>query len=157
MQAKGLKDIINLNEFFVGEDDGNGNFNCLHGDSECQGDIIELCAYNITVGTSPYGWWTMGLCMQQDQDNIPGNAQNCAQQAGLDWNKINSCVTSGLGNKLFSESIQYCNQMGVSATPTININGQSYEGGPDNNLQAVCQAYTGTPPPGCSSVLNQQF
>jgi len=155
MQAQGLPAILSLTEAFVGDDYGNGNFDCLHGADECQGDIIELCAYNVTYPASQYGWWNMGVCMQADYNNIPDNAQNCAQQAGLDWNKISSCVNSGLGNQLFSASIVYSNNMGVSSTPTIFINGQSYEGGPDNNLQTVCQAYTGTPPAGCNSFMNK--
>jgi len=152
MQASGLPQILNLTEAFVGEDDGNGNFECMHGPTECQGDIIELCAYNVTFPASQYGWWEMGVCMQNDYDNIPQNAQQCAQQASLDWNKINACVTSGLGNKLFSASIVYSNNMGISATPTIYIDGTAYVGGPDDNLSAVCQAYTGPPPAGCSSL-----
>jgi len=155
MQAQGLPAIISLTEAFVGEDDGNGNFECMHGPQECQGDIIELCAYNVTYPASQYGWWNMSVCMQSDYNNIPDNAQNCAQQAGLDWNKINSCANSALGNQLMSDSIAYSNKMGVSATPTIFINGQEYVGGPDDNLHTVCQAYTGTPPPGCNSVMKK--
>jgi len=160
MQAKGLPDIISLNEAFVATDNGGGNFDCMHGDGECQGNIIELCAYNLTVDASPYGWWKLGVCMQADYDNIPDNAQNCAQQASLDWNKINACANGDLGKQLFSASIAYSDSQGISATPTIVIAGQTYVGGPDNNLQTVCQAYTGTPPPGCNSVLakiNGQF
>jgi len=156
MAASGLPAILSLTEAFVGDDYGSGNFDCMHGPQECQGNIIELCAYNVTYPASQYGWWKMGVCMQSDEDNIPDNAQNCATQAGLDWNKINSCVTSGLGNKLFSESIVYSNSMGVQSTPTIFINGQQYVGGPDDNLQTVCQAYTGTPPAGCSSLKNNK-
>jgi len=155
MQAQGLPAILSLTEYFVGTDDGSGNFECMHGDQECQGNIIELCAYNVTYPASQYGWWNMGVCMQNDYDNIPDNAQNCAQQAGLDWNKITACVSSGLGNKLFSASIVYANSMDVQATPTIYIAGQAYEGGPDDNLQTVCQAYTGTPPAACNSFKNK--
>jgi len=159
MQAQGLPAILSLSEAFVGEDDGNGNFDCLHGPDECAGDIIELCAYNMTLNVSQYGWWKMGVCMQSDYANIPGNAQNCAQQAGLDWNAINNCVTSGLGNTLFSASIAYSNSMGVDATPTIYIGSQVYVGGPDDNLQTVCQAYQdagGNPlPAGCNAVKHR--
>jgi len=151
MQAQGLPAILDLTEAFVGKDDGNGNFECRHGPSECQGDIIELCAYNVTYPASQYGWWTMTVCMQSDYDNIPDNAKSCAIQAGLDWTKINNCVNSGFGNKLFSESIAYANSFGIRETPTIYINGQAYVGGPDDNLQAVCDAYTGTLPPGCNA------
>lgn len=76
-----------------------------------------------------------------------------------------------MGDNLFAASIDFANNMGVDATPTIFINGQEYVGGPDDPLSAVCQAYTGTlrlllspslvncqrltvlqgtPPPGCN-------
>jgi len=157
MQAEGLPAILNLTEYFVGQDDGNGQFECMHGDSECQGNIIELCAYNLTVTTSKYGWWTMGVCMQADYDNIPDNAASCAQQASLDWSQIQACWHGELGPKLFSESIVFSNSMNIQATPDIYIDGTEYLGGPDNNLQTVCQAYTGPPPAGCNQLkaMNQ--
>jgi len=156
MQVSGLPDILNITEYFLGEGDNNDDFQCLHGPDECAGDMIELCAQFVTEGKSEWGWWTMGVCMQADYDNIPGNAEGCAQKAGLNWTAINHCVQDGMGTKLlawsFTESAQ------VDSAPTIMIAGTEAtdcENG-DGCLQTVCSAYTGPPPSGCSSVLNKK-
>jgi hypothetical protein len=148
MQAAGLPGIMNITEYFVAQDDGNGQFECLHGPDECAGDIIEICAYYLNA-SNEQGWWTMGLCMQTDYENIPDNAQACAKKANVNWDKIYSCSQSSLGASLFSQSIAVGNNMNVDATPTIFVDGTEYVGGPDNPLQTVCDAYTGPPPAGC--------
>jgi len=154
MQAAGLPQIMNITEYFVAQDDGNGQFECLHGPDECVGDLLEICAYNLTYSAqNEYGWWKFCLCLQNDYEDIPNNAQSCAQTANLNWDPILSCSKGSLGSSLFSQSIAFSNNMNVDATPTIFVNGVEYVGGPDDPLTTVCQAYTGSPPPaGCSGV-----
>jgi len=156
MQIKGLSDIVNISEYFLGEVDGDNNFDCPHGPAECQGDMIELCAQAVTGAKSEWGWWNMGVCMQADYDNIPDNAQSCAQQAGLDWSAINDCVNNGMGDKLLTQSFD--DSQNVDEAPTIMIGGSEAtdcENG-DGCLQDVCNAYTGPPPPACSSLLKKR-
>jgi len=150
MQAPGLPDILEIDEEFV----ASSTTNCMHGPGECVGNKILLCARNLTIenNTVRWGWWNMGVCMQANgaYENVPDNAPECAKKAGLDWNAINSCASSAQGSMLFSDSINFCNLNSIRSTPTIYINGKSYPDGPTNNLQAVCQAYTGSPKPkGC--------
>jgi len=154
MQAQGLPDIVTIEVFFVGEAEGGNNFECMHGPEECTGDLLLLCAHN-TSGSNPnhWAWWGNEVCMMGDQDNIPDNAQSCAQQNKLDWKAISACANGNLGDTLFTDSINYANNVGIQATPSVSIDGTMYVGGPDNPLQAVCQAYQGTAPPGCNSVL----
>jgi len=151
MQAQGLPAIMDISEYFVGQNDGGGQFECMHGPDECVGNLIELCAHNLTAQSVPLGWWHMDVCMQSDYTNIPDNAQGCAQQANLQWDPIVACSKDTQGDNLFAASIDVANNMGVDATPTIFINGQEYVGGPNDPLSAVCSAYTGTPPPGCNN------
>lgn len=150
MQQTGLKDIIDLTEYFVGENYGNGQFSCMHGAGECVGDQLELCAYHFYNST--WKWWDFGVCLQgPDYGSIPQNAQQCATQAGLDYSKLSSCQSGALGTQLFAESIKRANQAGIYATPTIFLAGHEYVGGANNPLQVICNAYTGTKPAGCSS------
>ena len=150
MQAQGVKEIIDLHEYFVGENYGNGQFSCMHGAGECVGDQLELCAYYYYNAT--WKWWDFGACLQgQDYSSIPSNAQGCATKAGIDYQKISACQQGALGDKLFSESIKRATQAGIYATPTTFIAGHEYVGGSNNPLQTICNAYTGTKPAGCSS------
>eukprot|EP01113_Clastostelium_recurvatum_P011831 TRINITY_DN1606_c0_g1_i2.p1 TRINITY_DN1606_c0_g1~~TRINITY_DN1606_c0_g1_i2.p1 ORF type:complete len:217 (+),score=51.50 TRINITY_DN1606_c0_g1_i2:46-651(+) len=148
MSAEGLPAIIDLKEYFVGDRSGT-NFTCYHGPSECVGNEILLCAYNLTSATSQWGWWNMGVCMQADYTNVPQNAASCAQKAGLNWAQINGCVNSALGPDLFAQSIAYSDKMRVQSTPTIFIASREYVGGPSDPLRTICDAYKGTKPKGC--------
>jgi hypothetical protein len=141
---------MNITEYFAGQNDGGGQFECEHGPTECAGNLLELCAYNLTVKSSPYGWWTFGVCMQDDYNNIPDNAQSCATKAGLNYNQILKCSTGPLGAELFAASINFLNAEGIDATPTVIINGVVYVGGPDDPLSTVCNVYIGIFPDGCS-------
>ena len=123
----------------------------MHGPDECVGDQPELCAYYYYNTT--WKWWDFGVCLQgDDYEDIPDNAQQCAQQVGIDYNKISACQQGALGTSLFADSINKANQAGIYATPTTFIAGVEYVGGANNPLQVICQAYTGTQPPGCSGV-----
>lgn len=156
MQAEGLPGIIDLTEYYVGEIQ-DGQFYCLHGPSECQGDTILACAYNLTASTTHLGWWKMSVCMQANgaYQNIPSNAESCAKKAGLDWSSISNCANGNLGHTLMGNSLKYSNSRGVDETPTTSINGKLYVGGANNPLETICKAYTGTPPAGCNSVLSK--
>jgi interferon gamma-inducible protein 30 len=149
MQAEGLPAIMNITEYFAAQYDGNGKFECEHGPTECAGNLIELCAYNLTIQSSQYGWWNFGVCMQDDYNNIPGNAKACATKASLNYDPIQTCANNKLGVELFVDSINYCNQMNIEATPTLIVNGVVYIGGTDDPLSVICNAYTGTWPSGC--------
>ena len=79
MQAAGLKDIIELTEYFVAYY-YDGSFSCLHGacyldkihgfnqffagPGECVGNLFLLCAYNLTHISQPWAWWDVSVCMQ---------------------------------------------------------------------------------------------
>lgn len=152
IQAQGLKDIIDLQEFFVGENYGNGQFSCMHGPGECVGDQLSLCTNYYYNNTGDWKWWDFGVCLQGAQyESIPANAQACASKAGVDWTKISACQQGALGTQLFADSIAYTNQLGIYATPTTIIAGKQYVGGANNPLKVICDAYTGAKPAGCSS------
>jgi len=153
MGAKGVPQIMNLTEYWVGQNNGDYNFDCLHGPGECTGDTILSCVrYLYPLGLQ---WWDVSVCMQANGAyvNVPGNAQSCVQQSSLNWNNINNCANSMTGKKLLAASFDYSSAQGVDETPTSKINGQFYVGGSNTPLQTICQAYTGTPPPGCADAL----
>ena len=155
MKAEGVPDIMNITEYFVGQNDGNGQFSCMHGQGECVGDMLELCAqaiYKDSTSVPAYAWYDFGTCMQgPDFESIPQNAQSCAEKVGLDWSTLNTCASGSQGQKLFANSISYANTQGIYATPTNSINGKVYVGGPNYPLEVICEAYTGTKPAGCQN------
>ena len=69
------------------------------------------------------------------------NWETCADEAGIDKNKIKSCFEGEEGKQLFSASIQKSNEVGASGSPTIYKNDVSYSGARDtvSFQKAICQ------------------
>lgn len=54
MKAAGVPEIVDFRSYYVAKNAATG-FTCLHGEPECKGDIIQMCAYNLThTATNPY-------------------------------------------------------------------------------------------------------
>jgi hypothetical protein len=162
LSYSGLPQITNLRVNFIASVDPSqpSGFDSMHGQTEVWGDINELCAYNLS-NPSPnnYKWYNFLLCLDQNGDEIPDNAEDCANQVGLDYSTIQNCVNSDLGKALMTESIAKTDHFGVDESPTIYINNQFYcvwTGSPckaqtlDDFRTAICQVYTGTQPAGCN-------
>jgi len=148
MSKEGLPDIISFTEWFIATENVD-NITCLHGPGECVGNRILLCAHNLTITKSEWGYWNYGVCMQADYTNIPDNAPACAEKTGMPWKEINECASGALGLSLFKDSIAKSVSLQVKSTPTVFVGPKMYVGGPNNPLAIICNAYTGTKPPGC--------
>ena len=77
----------------------------------------------------------------------------CASSAGMDASAIKTCASGSEGKQVEAENARLTVALGPSklGTPWIMVNGQHLED-PDAMLSAVCTAYTGTKPAGCSNV-----
>jgi hypothetical protein len=123
MNDTGLRSIVDFEQSFVGGDIGEGPVNetnwgrCFHGESECRGHTIMLCAKNVSRSNRSrfdYRWFDMVTCMD-GPDGIPGvtyglpgsipnNAAKCAQQVGLPWPAIHTCASGEQGAALLRAS-----------------------------------------------------
>ena len=113
-----LRAFIDFEQSFVGGDIGEGPvdennwMNCFHGESECDGHAIMLCAKELS--NSSYDWFDMVVCMD-GKDGLPGVTYNnsysipqiapsCSAQVNLDWDAILACASSPLGAQLLHDS-----------------------------------------------------
>jgi len=118
---------------------------CQHGAKECEANQVEACA--IKTYKKPLKHMPFVNCVEI---NGPGSYETCATEAGLDWQKISQCVTSLEGNKITQHMAKKTVELGTSrpGTPWLLINGTPVQSG---MLKAVCDAYTGPKPSGCSA------
>jgi len=146
---------------------GSGEFICMHGPTECAGDMQQLCARahdnsTVSLGRNPR-WFEFVLCQDQDPQNIPDNGQYCAQTVGLDWDTIAECMSDGEGASLLSKSAASRSGRNQSVSCTIYLDDKMWcqhngvwvdceEGTESEDMTAaVCKRYTGTnPPPACN-------
>ena len=82
---------------------------------------------------------------------------NAMQTLGIDAGKIGTCASGPDGLRLLTLDEQATAQYGVQASPTLIINGQSYDGDrtPEAYKEAICSHFE-TPPTECSVNLSAQ-
>lgn len=87
----------------------NDGVDCMHGPSECMGNIIELCARELY----PDPKINLGfiMCLTRDYEHIPDRSliEDCALEHAIDFQTLNECATKedgAYGLSLLRESVQ---------------------------------------------------
>ncbi|MCO4783680.1 MAG: hypothetical protein KC646_15240 [Candidatus Cloacimonetes bacterium] len=99
--------------------DPNAKFQSLHGKSEVDENIIQ-----ILVGEF-YPDQQLDFILERNK-SIYKDWKLVAKKFGMDVEKISKAFTDGTGDKLFRENIKFGNDLDISASPTIKINGMSF-------------------------------
>ena len=117
--------VANLDRLYrlrvTNHDDG---VSCKHGQTECLGDMLELCAANLYPSPRIYLGFTM--CLFNDYTNIPGNAlvKGCALEYGVDFEKLNDCASKDDGENgmaLLRDSVKRSSKAGVDTSCTVSV------------------------------------
>lgn len=133
---------------------------CQHGANECKGNLIEGCVKSVLKNVAADYWPFMACFEGQDIDRIhpdsPIKAMDvCVAKAGISRAVVKAakaCMDDpDEAHKVSSENAKKTAALvpAHEGTPWILINGKSFSGG--SLLTAVCNAYSGTTPAGCSS------
>lgn len=127
---------------------------CQHGEQECEENLIEACAvYNYPDNVM--GVFEFTYCLEGKNFVTQATVQKCANNAGLDYDKINSCANGKQGedaNKVVAQATAQLEPAHLG-TPWVIVDGEVLDN-PDNLLSAVCGAYTGPAPAGCPKRIN---
>ena len=112
---KEVKDNFDNLEFeihYIASEQDSG-FNSLHGQYEVDEDIIQLC----TKEHSPAVWFDYVYCRStkgvKDKD-----WKECAQETGVNTDKVQSCFDSDEGPNLLREDIKIAQALNFGASPT---------------------------------------
>nr|OQO24904.1 hypothetical protein B0A51_04763 [Rachicladosporium sp. CCFEE 5018] len=97
---------------------------CKHGQEECLGNIIELCAASLYPDPKAYLGFTM--CMTNQYSNIPSKdlVEECALEHGMSFDKINECTTKDDGAfsaDMLRSSFNRTKEMGVQKSCTVMV------------------------------------
>lgn len=127
---------------------------CQHGPNECMGNLIEGCVKKL----NPNNYWPFVACYEAPEDpsrtdpTYPSKMlKSCAPQTGIDAAAVTKCVSDPATAHAISNANAQATAALVPAhqgTPWVLINGKPFQG--TSLTAAVCAAYTGTKPPGCS-------
>lgn len=144
-----LGDNLNLKIGYIGNGTA-GSFQSLHGPSEVKGNIAQLCAAKL----APEKYMKLIVCQNENMKAVDTNWKECAGPAGIDAAALESCVNGDEGAQLLTASFAEAQQKGAQGSPTMFLNGESYEGGRKSRdfLKAACAATTGDQPEPCKNI-----
>jgi hypothetical protein len=107
------------------EDDG---VQCPHGQTECLGDIILLCAASVY----PDPKINLGFtgCLIRDYQQIPKKEliQDCALEHGMSFDKLNDCMSEdngAYGMGMLRESVTRSHDLNVTTSCTVRLNNET--------------------------------
>lgn len=112
--------ILTLNRL-TNEDDG---VQCMHGQTECLGNIISLCAAREYPDPKLHLGFTN--CMINDYPEIPKRQliEDCALEHGLDFDVLNDCMskdTGAYGMGLLRDSVKHSQDVGAGISCTVRL------------------------------------
>lgn len=104
------------------DDDG---VQCKHGQTECLGNILMLCA--AAEYPDPKLYLGFSNCLINDYQEIPSKSlvEDCALEHGLDFETLNQCMskdTGAYGMGLLRDSVLHSADVGVYTSCTIRLN-----------------------------------
>lgn len=97
---------------------------CKHGQEECLGNIIELCAQKHYADPKTFLGFTM--CLTKEYQDIPKRelVEDCALEHGISMQTINDCATlehGAVGLEMLQESFNRSAEAGVSKSCTVRL------------------------------------
>jgi len=131
----------------------------LHGAVEAQEDLRQVC---IMKYYDQKAYWNYMMTIDSTCSGQRGNTtaydacwKDAATKVGIDVSKISTCSQGTEGVNLLKADESLTSSLGVSGSPTLIINGATFNGGrtPDSYKEAICTAFN-TAPSECSQQLN---
>jgi predicted DsbA family dithiol-disulfide isomerase len=134
-----LGDAVNFQLDYIVSETSPGVFQSLHGEKEVKGDIVQLCAMKYYPDN--YQYVKFIVCQNKDAANVDTNWQACAQENGMDFAKLKTCLEGDEGKNLLRASMQRAQARQASGSPTIFIGDAAYSGQRDSlSFQtAICK------------------
>lgn len=118
-------DKVNFTLSFIGTPtDPDDGVSCMHGPSECLGNIIELCAADLYPDPKIYLGFT--LCMSKRYPEIPSRevVQDCALEHGISFDKLNDCASrdeGSYGMDLLRQSVRHSASVNATTSCTVRL------------------------------------
>lgn len=96
----------------------------MHGQTECLGDIVMLCAASEYPDPKLHLGFTN--CLITDYPEIPARSliEDCALEHGLDFEVLNECMSrenGAYGMGLLRDSAQHSRDVGVTTSCTVRL------------------------------------
>ncbi|KAF2143672.1 uncharacterized protein K452DRAFT_224161 [Aplosporella prunicola CBS 121167] len=121
-----VSDRIDFKLSYIGKPtDHDDGVECKHGQTECLGNMIELCAADQYPDPKIYLGFTM--CLTRRYKEIPKEylVHDCALEYGIDFSKLNGCLSRDDGGyvlDLLQASFQRSMDLNATISCTVRLN-----------------------------------
>ncbi|KAF6229308.1 hypothetical protein HO133_007424 [Letharia lupina] len=116
-------DMVNFRLSYIGSVDDNDTLHCMHGQTECLGNMLSLCASNLFPNNAKISLG-FSTCLIMSYKRIPSRdlVQSCALEHGIPFEALNDCVSEeGKGLDLLEASIKRSQEAGVKKSCTVRV------------------------------------
>uniref|UniRef100_A0A7S4QR38 Uncharacterized protein n=1 Tax=Alexandrium monilatum TaxID=311494 RepID=A0A7S4QR38_9DINO len=118
-----MSDSVNVSFEYIRSTRG-GAAECMHGPSECEGNVQQLCAQ--AEAGSAAQLLDFVLCQGQNPSQIPQNGEECFAHAGYNTSRMMACADGAEGQDMLLKSFDVSQSLGVRVSCTVQINGQAF-------------------------------
>lgn len=119
-------DLVDFRLSYIGSIDDNDTLHCMHGQTECLGNMLSLCANNLFPNNTKVSLG-FSTCLIMSYQRIPSRelVQTCALEHGIPFDDLNACVSEeGKGLDLLEASIKRSEEAGVKKSCTVRVEGE---------------------------------
>ncbi|CDZ98812.1 Gamma interferon inducible lysosomal thiol reductase GILT [Phaffia rhodozyma] len=123
LKTRSVRDKVDLELVYIGTPNATDHIgvSCKHGETECSGNIQQLCAQQYVDQTV---WWRFVTCQNYYSSRIgsPALATECAKVAGFDWDTspVSLCASEGgEGEHLLRQSVKRSHQLEIEKSATL--------------------------------------
>mmetsp|Transcript_134555 Transcript_134555/g.418158 ORF Transcript_134555/g.418158 Transcript_134555/m.418158 type:complete len:221 (-) Transcript_134555:269-931(-) len=120
---KELAPAVNVSLEYIG-DANQGSAECMHGPSECAGNVQQLCAQAEAGNISQL--MDFLTCQNQNRKRIPDNGEECFARAGYDTSRMKACSSSSKGTEMLLKSFGVSERRGILLSCTLSVNGKEF-------------------------------
>jgi len=101
-------------------------FKSIHGDTEVEGDLWELCAMSLYPQYKDYVPFLS--CLNNKYKILPQNVPECIRITSMSYNDVKDCVNGEKGKDLMGSSVYETKTWKAQSCPTLFIGGKEYTG-----------------------------
>ncbi|KAK3202825.1 hypothetical protein GRF29_154g896439 [Pseudopithomyces chartarum] len=123
-----VSDKVDFRLSYIGKTTDNDGVLCMHGQTECLGNILELCAASEYPDPKIYLGFTR--CLSLHYHDIPATSliKDCALEYGIEFEKLNDCASrddGAYGMGLLRDSVTRSKDLGVTTSCTVRLNNKT--------------------------------
>ncbi|KAK4693742.1 hypothetical protein P7C71_g3709, partial [Lecanoromycetidae sp. Uapishka_2] len=123
-----IADKVAFRLSYIGKVDESDTVHCMHGSTECLGNMMGLCANELYPNNTKISLG-FSTCLSMHYEQIPSRhlAESCALEHGIPFSELNACISEeGKGLDLLTDSVERSERAGVTKSCTVRVGGEKW-------------------------------